>query len=140
MSVTATRIAFENRRRTSNSTGYRKEYIEDCWNKASRRVVVALTWYQATRHSFVSRCLTSGASLDEVSAAVGHSSPVVTRAYYDHFVRKAFSAKLRKGIGTLGNLTVLSRSSRGAGVVRSADGRSDWRSPRRTRCCGRGRR
>jgi integrase len=62
-----------------------------------------LTWYQATRHSFVSRSLKSGASLDEVSAAVGHSSPMVTRAYYDHFVRKTFSPTLRQGIDHLSN-------------------------------------
>lgn len=37
-------------------------------------------------------------SLDEVSAAVGHSSPVVTRRYYDHFVRRSFSATLRAGL------------------------------------------
>jgi hypothetical protein len=28
-----------------------------------------MTWYEATRHSFVSRHLSTGASLDEVSAA-----------------------------------------------------------------------
>ena len=58
-----------------------------------------LTWYQATRHSFVSRNLARGASLDEVSAAIGHSSPVVTRRFYDHFVRKTFSSGLREGLG-----------------------------------------
>ena len=58
-----------------------------------------MTWYEATRHSFVSRNLAEGASLDEVSAAVGHSSPPVTRRYYDHFVRKSFSDGLRSGLG-----------------------------------------
>ena len=58
-----------------------------------------LTWYQATRHSFVSRNLSRGATLDEVSSAVGHSSPVVTRRYYDHFVRKTFSPTMTKGLG-----------------------------------------
>jgi hypothetical protein len=66
---------------------------------ASTAVGVALTWYQATRHSFVSRSLRNGASLDEVSAAVGHSSPVVTRMYYDHYIRRTFSPSLRQGIG-----------------------------------------
>ena len=32
------------------------------------------------------------------SAALGHSSPVVTRMYYDHYVRKTFSAGLRQGL------------------------------------------
>ena len=61
---------------------------------------VKVTWYQATRHSFVSRNLEAGASLDEVSAAVGHSSPLVTKRYYDHFLRKTFSARLTAGLTT----------------------------------------
>lgn len=58
-----------------------------------------MTWYQATRHSFVSRHLSRGASLDEVSAAVGHSSPIVTKRFYDHYVRRSFSPRLRTGLG-----------------------------------------
>jgi integrase len=103
---------------------FRKEYIEQCWEKAAPKHVGArlvkvkrkptakskkgeivererptMTWYEATRHSFVSRHLAAGASLDEVSAAVGHSSPVVTKRFYDHFVRRSFSPKLRAGLG-----------------------------------------
>jgi integrase len=89
----------QNRRRTSSWTGYRKEHIEWCWERAAKEIGIDLTWYQATRHSFVSRSLKNGASLDEVSAAVGHSSPTVTRMYYDHYVRKTFSSALRRGIG-----------------------------------------
>jgi integrase len=66
--------------------------------KADPPLKLDLTWYQSTRHSFVSRSLTNGASLDEVSSAVGHSSPVVTRRYYDHFVRRTFSDTLRAGL------------------------------------------
>jgi integrase len=91
----------QNRRRTSTWAGYRKEHIEDRWDDAAKKIGVQLTWYQATRHSFVSRSLKNGASLDEVSAAVGHSSPIVTRTYYDHYVRRTFSAALRQGIGDL---------------------------------------
>ncbi len=75
---------------------------------------ISLTWYEATRHSFVSRNLAAGASLDEVSAAVGHSSPIVTRRYYDHFVRKTFSAGLRAGLD-------VGRVAEGATVVSMAD-------------------
>ena len=97
---------------------FRKEYIEACWEKAapkhvgSREVLhkkkgdkianevkPTMTWYEATRHSFVSRHLSRGASLDEVSAAVGHSSPIVTKRFYDHYVRRSFSPKLRAGLG-----------------------------------------
>jgi integrase len=59
---------------------------------------VKLTWYQATRHSFVSRSLKAGVPLDEVSVAVGHSTPVVTKRHYAHFVRKTFNPVLRQGI------------------------------------------
>ncbi|MBA3461468.1 MAG: site-specific integrase [Deltaproteobacteria bacterium] len=97
---------------------FRKEYVESCWEEAapkhvgSREVLLkkkgekianevkpTMTWYEATRHSFVSRHLARGASLDEVSAAVGHSSPVVTKRFYDHYVRRSFSPKLRAGLG-----------------------------------------
>ncbi len=60
----------QNRRRTSGWTGYRKEYVEACWDDAAKACGVGLSWYAATRHSFVSRSLKNGASLDEVSAAV----------------------------------------------------------------------
>jgi len=97
---------------------YRKEFIEQCWERAAPALVGSktvtfktkkgdlvevqrptMTWYEATRHSFVSRHLANGASLDEVSAAVGHSSPVVTKRFYDHFVRRSFSPRLRAGLG-----------------------------------------
>ncbi len=78
---------------------YRKEYIEGCWERVAKSLSLSLTWYQATRHSFVTRSLAGGATLDEVSSAVGHSSPVVTRRYYDHHVRRTFSAALRGGLG-----------------------------------------
>lgn len=74
------------------------------WEVVAERLGLAMTFYQATRHSFVSRNLSRGASLDEVSAAVGHSSPGVTRRYYDHFVRQDFSAILRERLG-LGTTT-----------------------------------
>ena len=91
--------------------GYRKEFIEDCWaaakdahNKKCEKEhhedrKVDMTWYQATRHSFVTRNLEAGASLDEVSDAVGHSSPGVTRRFYDHHVRRSFSATLTARLG-----------------------------------------
>lgn len=88
-------------KRTKSWSGFRKEYIEDKWNLAAATCLIEMTWYQATRHSFVTRSLENGASLDEVSAAVGHSSPVVTRRFYDHHVRKTFSANLRLGLAPL---------------------------------------
>jgi hypothetical protein len=40
-----------------------------------------------------------GSSHDEVSAAIGHSSSVVTKRFYDHFIRRSFSPRLRLGLG-----------------------------------------
>jgi hypothetical protein len=47
----------------------------------------------------VSCGLVPGHRLDEVSAAVGHWSPVVTKRFYDHYVRRSFSPTLRAGLG-----------------------------------------
>lgn len=89
----------QNRRRSSTWAGFRREHILKSWKEAAKAAKVpALSWYAATRHSFVSRNLKAGASLDEVSAAVGHSTPLVTRRFYDHFVRRSFSPVLRTGI------------------------------------------
>jgi integrase len=73
--------------------------LEDAWNEAVKAVGVAFTFYQATRHSFCSRSLKAGATLDEVSEAVGHSSPVITKRYYSHYVRKTYSNRVRSGLG-----------------------------------------
>jgi integrase len=90
-----------------------KQRLEHAWKTAAKAVGLwferankatgkseetLMTFYEATRHSFTSRNLKNGASLDEVSGALGHSSPVVTRRYYDHFVRKSFSVGLRQGL------------------------------------------
>jgi integrase len=97
----------QNRRRTSDWTGYRKEYLGQCWEKATRgkdRPVngVEITWFEATRHSFVSRNLKAGVQLDEVSAAVGHATPATTKRHYGHFIRKIFNPALRQGLPSLG--------------------------------------
>jgi integrase len=83
------------RPRTSTWAGFRKEHVHEVWEDARKKVGVAMTWYQATRHTAVSRALKAGVPLDEVSTAVGHSSPDVTGRHYAHFVRKAFAPGLR---------------------------------------------
>jgi len=84
---------------TRDGRCYRKELIEARWEAVAKKLGLSMTFYQATRHSFASRNLSRGASLDEVSDAMGHSSPAVTRRYYDHHVRRDFSATLREGLG-----------------------------------------
>jgi len=81
----------------------RYEWTKKYWNQIRKKFDLELSWYQATRHSFVSRLLQAGATLDEVSSAVGHSSPVVTRRYYDHFIRKTYSPQVRSGLGLGGD-------------------------------------
>lgn len=66
----------------ASASGYRKEYLEQCWKEATRgkdRTVkgVDLTRYEATRHSFVSRNLKAGVQLDEVSAAVASDATTI---------------------------------------------------------------
>jgi integrase len=83
------------RHRKSTWTGYKKEHVRDVWEQARETIGVPMTWYQATRHTAVSRALKAGVPLDEVSAAVGHSSPEITARHYAHFVRKQFALGLR---------------------------------------------
>ncbi len=78
---------------------FRQLQIQRHWRKIRKRYGLAITFYQATRHTFTSRSLAAGASLDEVSAALGHSSPTVTRRFYDHYVRRTFSPVVRQGLG-----------------------------------------
>lgn len=77
---------------------WNKEDVHARWSKARAAVGVRFTWYSATRHAFTSRLLAGGCSLDEVSAALGHSSPIVTRRHYDHLIRKSFPAGMRQGL------------------------------------------
>lgn len=74
---------------------FRKEAVEAAWERARARLGLTLTWYQATRHSFASRNLARGVPLDEVAAALGHSTPAVTARHYAHFIRKTFSPGMR---------------------------------------------
>src|SRR5439155_1588219 len=56
--------------------------------------VPALTFYEATRHSFASRALEEGNSIDEVSKALGHSCTAVTERHYAHFKRTSYSSTM----------------------------------------------
>ncbi len=101
---------------------YRKEFIESRWEKVAPEHGVKITWYQATRHTFTSRALEAGATLDEVSAALGHSSPVVTRRYYDHFIRKSFSSEIRRGLSVKDSEDVGSDAPRAEGEGEETEG------------------
>ena len=54
--------------------------------------------YLAGTVPFLRDSLKAGVPLDEVSVAVGHSTPAVTKRHYAHFVRKTFNPVLRQGI------------------------------------------
>ncbi len=70
---------------------YRKEHVTFAWQRARRALGLTLSWYEGTRHSFASRNLSRGVGLDEVAAAMGHSTPAITARHYAHFVRKTFA-------------------------------------------------
>lgn len=72
--------------------------LDNHWRTVRKLLGIQLTWYQATRHSFASRLSAAGVPLDEIADALGHASPVVTRRYYDHFIRRSFSDRLRSGL------------------------------------------
>lgn len=77
----------------TNGGHFRKEAVEAAWERARDALGLGrLTWYASTRHSFASRNLKRGVPLDEVAAALGHSTPAVTARHYAHFIRKTFSA------------------------------------------------
>ena len=60
-----------------------------------------LTFYGASRHTFTTKALKAGASLDEVSAALGHADPTTTKRYYDHLIRRNFAPILRQGLSAI---------------------------------------
>lgn len=105
---------------------YRKEHVEYRWELAAEALGLGLTWYQATRHSFASRNLSRGVALDEVAAALGHSTPAVTARHYAHFVRKTFSPLMTAGLGMGGGeparvIPIGARPAPAGDVVRPAE-------------------
>jgi integrase len=80
--------------------GFHPHTLQAAWSEVRKAMGLpkALTWYHATRTTYVSKALMAGASLDEVSAAIGHSSPVVTKRFYDRFVRTSYTPTLRTGL------------------------------------------
>jgi integrase len=80
--------------------GWHPKMIRTVWRNVADDLALpkALTFYGASRHTFVTKALKAGASLDEVSAAIGHADPTTTKRFYDHFVRKTFSPTLRQGL------------------------------------------
>lgn len=77
---------------------FRKEHVEYRWERTVKALGLRLSFYQATRHSFASRNLSRGVPLDEVAAALGHSTPAVTARHYAHFIRKTFSPLMTAGL------------------------------------------
>jgi integrase len=87
-------ILVADRPRKTTWRGLKKEYVRDRWDDARRVTKVEMTFYEATRHSFISRSLSAGVPLEEVSSAVGHSTTEMTKRY-DRFIRKTFSPAIR---------------------------------------------
>jgi integrase len=87
-----------NDRRKSGDGFYTKMHRSRAWRELSDELRGGCTWYEASRHSFASRNLEAGASLDEVSDALGHSTPAITKRHYARFIRKNYSAKMLGGL------------------------------------------
>lgn len=82
--------------------GWHPKQIRTTWRKAAKALSLSddLTFYGATRHSYVTKALLAGVSLDEVSTAVGHAMPSTTQDSYNHLIRKTFNPLLRQGLAS----------------------------------------
>jgi integrase len=92
------------RKRTSEWAawaGFHPKEIRSKWRVAARRLGLPddLTFYGATRHTWATKSLLAGASLEEVSRALGHATTEITKRTYIHIVRERFSPALRQGLG-----------------------------------------
>jgi integrase len=78
--------------------------LRTTWRRAADKLGLPkeLTFYGASRHSFTTKALKAGASLDEVSTALGHADPTTTKRYYDHLIRRTFAPVLRQGLSGAG--------------------------------------
>lgn len=86
--------------------GYHPRFIRTEWRKAANQMELSAdaTFYGFTRHTFSTKALEAGVSLDEVSRAMGHSSPAVTKMYYDHVIKPTYSVGLRSGLSQIAGL------------------------------------
>ncbi len=84
---------------------YGRMFVNRAWRSVAASLRLRVGWYEATRHSFASRLLEAGNTFDEVAAALGHSSPVVTGRYYAHFKRETFSGTMRLAVAIVPNAT-----------------------------------
>src|SRR5262249_8290694 len=82
----------------------RRQALSEAWEVGGEgvREVGGMGSHEAARHSFAGRVMSRGADLDSASAALGHATPAITRAAYDHVVRKSFGAVMREGLGVVG--------------------------------------
>lgn len=77
---------------TKGGAFFNKMARSRAWRALAVELRGEMTWYEGTRHSFASRNLSSGVALEDVSAALGHSTPAVTLRHYSRFVRKSYGA------------------------------------------------
>jgi integrase len=77
----------------------RRWWVAYRYNRAAEALGVTCNFYEASRHSAASSWLARGVPLDQVAAALGHSTPATTARHYAHFVRKTFSPLMTTGLG-----------------------------------------
>jgi integrase len=74
------------------------------FNEAADSLGLDIKQYEATRHSMISRNLDAGVPIDEVSKAVGHTTPATTQRHYNHIIRPRYASPLlRAGLGIVAN-------------------------------------
>lgn len=88
------------------SVGFTKPHPDD-----ADRQIPRCTFYEGTRHSFISRNLrdTRGRALYEIARAVGHADTSMIAKHYARWVIEEFSDDLRGGLGL--------RSDQAGGVI-----------------------
>lgn len=102
-----------------------REWLRYRWERATDAIGLSMTLYAATRHSFVSRNLSRGVPLDEVSGAVGHSTPAITMRAYNHYVRREFSPLMTAPLSSPGDAAIIPIGAPRAGVSKPPGQASD---------------
>lgn len=88
---------------TASGLAFNRQSMRRAWLAVRDKLgLPKMKFYEAGRHSMVSRNLKRQVPLDMVSAAVGHSTPMVTKRFYGHYIRKEFSTTMREGLGITG--------------------------------------
>lgn len=74
--------------------GYCDDYLNEQWKPIAAKHGIRMRLYDATRHTFVTTKIREGVSIEEIAAALGHSTTYMTKQY-DHWIKKFYSDAIR---------------------------------------------